>query len=179
MIQEQGLDFRLAKEKAATRLGLGDARALPSNREIAARLMDRQHLFKAEEHTDRLDQLRQLALQLMGELAIFSPRAVGGLVDGILSPNAAIELHVFAGAVEAVCDRLQVLGYRYRLIDKRLAFRAGERSPFPCVRIDVDEVTAELVVFDDNGIRQAPLSPVDGKPMRRLKKARLAELATS
>jgi hypothetical protein len=31
----------------------------------------------------------------------------------------------------------------------------------------VDDQPVELVVFNIDGIRQAPISPVDGKPMRR------------
>ena len=37
----------------------------------------------------------------------------------------------------------------------------------PTVRIEIDAQPVEIVVFPLDGIRQAPVSPVDGKPMRR------------
>ena len=37
----------------------------------------------------------------------------------------------------------------------------------PCVRLEVDDQPVELVIFGVDGIRQSPVSPVDGKPMRR------------
>ena len=39
--------------------------------------------------------------------------------------------------------------------------------PFPGVRFHVDEHSIEATVFPADGIRQAPVSPVDGRPMRR------------
>ncbi len=176
LIQEQGIDFRQAKHKAATRLGLTQQRALPSNQQIEARLRDRQRLFAADEHSQDLNHLRRLALVLMEELSGFSPRAVGGLASGVLSPAAAIELHVFADAVESVCEYLGRLGYRWENTQRRLSFRKGERQPFPALLIAVEDVAAELVVFRAEGIRQAPLSPVDGRPMQRVNAAQLAAL---
>jgi hypothetical protein len=35
------------------------------------------------------------------------------------------------------------------------------------VRFEVDDQAIEATVFPTDGIRQAPVSPVDGKPMRR------------
>ncbi len=176
LIQEQGIDFRQAKHKAASRLGVTQQRALPSNQQIEARLRDRQQLFAAPEHAQELQRLRQLALSLLAELNTFSPRVVGGLVSGVLSPTAAIEIHVFADVVEAVCEHLQQRGYRWEQGARSLAFRKGDRQSFPCLLIAIEEVAAELIVFDAHGVRQAPLSPVDGRPMRRLNAAHLTEL---
>ena len=39
--------------------------------------------------------------------------------------------------------------------------------PFPGVRFSVDDHSIEATVFPADGIRQAPVSPVDGRPMRR------------
>lgn len=177
LIQEQGIDFRQAKHKAASRLGLTQQRALPSNQQIEARLRDRQRLFAADQHSQDLRCLRRLALVLMAELAPFTPRAVGGLVSGVLSPTAAIELHVFADDVETVCAHLEEHGFRWEIGTRRLSFRKGDRQPFPCLLIAVEDVAAELIVFNADGVRQAPLSPVDGRPMRRVNAAHLAELA--
>jgi hypothetical protein len=37
----------------------------------------------------------------------------------------------------------------------------------PGVRFEVDDQAVEATVFPTDGIRQAPVSPVDGKPMKR------------
>jgi hypothetical protein len=37
----------------------------------------------------------------------------------------------------------------------------------PSVRFEMGNETIEAFVFPRDGIRQAPVSPVDGKPMRR------------
>ena len=35
------------------------------------------------------------------------------------------------------------------------------------MRFEIDDQPIEATVFPTDGIRQAPVSPVDGKPMRR------------
>jgi len=39
--------------------------------------------------------------------------------------------------------------------------------PCPGVRFEIDDLAVEATVFPTDGIRQSPVSPVDGKPMRR------------
>jgi hypothetical protein len=39
---------------------------------------------------------------------------------------------------------------------------------YPGVHFDFEEHTVDATVFPIDGIRQAPVSPVDGKPMRRI-----------
>ena len=55
----------------------------------------------------------------------------------------------------------------------KAASRLGATQP---LIVDIAEVVAELVVFGPIAARQAPLSPVDGRPMRRLNPKRLAAL---
>ena len=38
---------------------------------------------------------------------------------------------------------------------------------YPGVRFEIDDQPIEATVFPTDGIRQAPVSPVDGRPMRR------------
>jgi hypothetical protein len=38
---------------------------------------------------------------------------------------------------------------------------------YPGVSFEIDDQPIEATVFPMDGIRQAPVSPVDGKPMRR------------
>jgi hypothetical protein len=38
---------------------------------------------------------------------------------------------------------------------------------YPGVRFEINDHPIEATVFPTDGIRQAPVSPVDGRPMRR------------
>jgi len=179
LIQEQGIDFLKAKHKAADRLGASGYGALPSNKEIEQRLIDRQRLFNADQHGHELKRLRGLTLRLMADLAPFSPRAVGGVVNGALSPARGIELHLFASGVEAVCEFLDARDVRWQNGIRQFMHRKREREPVPSLTVDVEGVVAQLMVFEPNGDRQAPLSPIDGRPMQRLNRKRLAALVAA
>jgi len=38
---------------------------------------------------------------------------------------------------------------------------------YPGLRFEVEDQSIDVTVFPTDGIRQAPVSPVDGRPMRR------------
>ena len=80
---EQGIrDFRVAKTKAAERLGLTERGALPGNREIEQALGDHLQLFGRDSHGHLLKVLRRAALSAMEMLAPFGPRLVGPVLSG-------------------------------------------------------------------------------------------------
>ena len=56
---------------------------------------------------------------------------------------------------------------------ERRKLNAERVLPQPALRFEIGEQAFEVIVFPLDGIRQAPVSPVDGKPMRR---ADLAEV---
>ena len=65
-------------------------------------------------------------------------------------------------------------GVRDFLFAKR---KAAERIvQQPALRLEVDDQPVEIAVFPLDGIRQSPVSPVDGKPMRRADAAEVAAL---
>src|SRR5689334_8771779 len=83
LMAENGIaDFGLAKRKAAERLGVRGARALPTNAQIQASLVERQRLFEPEEHEHRLAELRRVAADVMLGLEAFAPRLVGAVLAG-------------------------------------------------------------------------------------------------
>ena len=72
IIVEQGIqDFRVAKTKAAERLGLKDRGSLPGNSEIEAAVGEHLELFGRESHFDLLQMLRRAALSAMEILSPF------------------------------------------------------------------------------------------------------------
>jgi hypothetical protein len=168
LIHEHGVkDFRAAKEKAGVRLGLEDKGALPSNREIESALAERQRIFEGDAHDELVDQLRAAAVDMMGQLAEFGPRLVGPVLSGNATEHSAIELHVFSDAPEAVGGALDALGLPNRTFQQRLRTRRDEVEPFPGYRFSDGTYEFAATVFPERGRGNAPLSPVDGRPMRR------------
>jgi hypothetical protein len=168
IIVEQGVeDYRVAKIKAAERLGMTERGSLPGNPEIEHAVSEHLKLFGRESHLDLLRVLRRAALSAMELLAPFTPRLVGPVLHGTAAANAAVNLHVFSDSAELVAVRLQESSVQYRPYDRRLKSRRDRAETFSGFRFTHDSSSIEATVFPLDGIRQAPISPVDGKPMRR------------
>ena len=88
-------DYRVAKEKAAERLGTAGRGSLPGNAEIESAVAQHLQLFGGEAHEDRLRLMRVAALSAMELLAAFSPRLVGPVLAGTADENSVVNLHVF------------------------------------------------------------------------------------
>ena len=168
LMQEHGLnDFRSAKEKAGERLGLDDRGALPSNQEIELAITERNRIFQAEAHEEIIDVLRGAALVMMRLLAEFDPRLVGPVLAGSAAEHSAIDLHLFSDAPEAVGGALEWLGIPARAVQHRLRIRRDESELFPGYRFRSSEFEFCAIIFRERGRGNAPLSAVDGRPMRR------------
>jgi hypothetical protein len=166
LIQEHGLkDFRSAKQKAGLRLG--ESGGLPSNREIDAAIAEHNRIFRGEAHDDLMSAMRAAALDVMTRLCEFDPRLVGGVLTGNASEHSTIELHVFSDAAEAVVEALAALGLPTRAFDQRLRVRRDASDVFPGLRFRNGEFEFAVTVFPERGRGNAPLSPIDGRPMRR------------
>jgi hypothetical protein len=165
---EQGvLDFGLAKRKAAERLGIRDESALPRNVEIEAALAERQRLFGGGLHSAQLVQQRRAALQAMQRFTPFNPRLVGAVLAGTATATAPVQLHLFADQPELIALGLLDAHVPHELAQRRVRLTTERAEHLPCVCFAVDAQAVEATVFPVDGIRQAPLSPVDGRPMRR------------
>ncbi len=96
IMAEGGIDnFALAKRKAARQLGATEKQALPGNEEIEAELRAYLELYQADEHPDRIRELRRIALAVMQELEAFTPYLTGPVLKGIAGPYSGIELQLF------------------------------------------------------------------------------------
>ena len=160
-------DFGLAKKKAAERLGLRDRGSLPGNAEIEQAVGEHLQLFAGDSHSDLLHTMRQAALSAMDMLASFTPRLVGPVLTGTADANSAVNLHVFADSAEAVADTLDQHGLSYKPYERRLKSRRDQTEIYAGFEFHHGEASVQATVFPVDGIRQAPISPVDGKPMRR------------
>lgn len=177
IMREQGIaDFLLAKRKAADRLGVTDASILPRNTEVEAALVAHQRLFGGDRHASDLAILRRTALEAMRLMADFQPRLVGPVLTGTASPHSEINLHIFTESPEAASLRLEERGVPHEVVERRLRFERDRIVSYPALRFVAGRQTVDAVVFPLDGIRQAPSSPVDGKPMRRANAAEVEAL---
>ena len=168
IIVEQGIqDFRTAKKKAAERLGFGGRGSLPGNSEIEAAVSEHLQLFGRESHFDLIRALRQAAVTAMQILATFDPRLVGPVLNGTASAHSPVNLHVFSDTPELVGIALDDAALPYRTFERRLKSRRDRTDHYAGYRFRQGDLMVEATVFPIDGMRQAPISPVDGRPMRR------------
>ena len=165
---EHGIqDFRAAKRKAAERFGISDEGALPRNAEIESALAEYQRLFAADTHGPTLRAQRRAALNAMRWMQSFSPRLVGPVLTGTATPHSDVQLHVFVDNPESVALSLLDRGISHDVGEHRLRLDAERYDNFPSVRFEMGQHTIQAIVFPVDGIRHTPVSPVDGRPMRR------------
>lgn len=165
LLNEGVTDYQLAKRKAADRLNAGDG-SLPRNSEIERAVLDHQRLFFTEGYDNALAVLRQAALKAMSMLDKFRPRLVGSVLEGTAGPHSEINLHVYADVVEEVIFLLMDAGVPYRSAERRLRY-AGDVRYYPALRFQTRGHGVDAIVLPVDALKQPPLSPVDGKPMRR------------
>ena len=165
---EHGInDFLVAKRKAAERYGVVEGACLPRNTEIEAALASYQRLFGGPQHLTSLQQQREVALHAMQLLGKFEPRLVGAVLHGTATDHSDIQLHVFCDSPETIYLQLADRRYEYEVFERKLKMTAERWISVPSVRFEMESQTVEAFVFPTDGIRQAPASSVDGKPMRR------------
>jgi len=165
---EHGVDdYGFAKRKAAERLGASEYAVLPKNAEIDAALAEYQRLFAADTHADTLAEQRRVAVDAMELLEEFEPRLVGPVLTGTATPHQEISLHLFSDSPEAVSLKLLEDHIQYKVSEHRVKMNAERVLQVPAVQFSVYDFPVDATVFPRDGIRQAPLSPSDGRPMRR------------
>jgi len=169
IMAEHGIrDFFVAKRKAAERLGVTDGTAaLPKNTEIEAALAEYQRLFGRDKHAESLQAQRRAALTAMRYLSEFEPRLVGPVLSGTATAHSEVQLHLFAERAESVALKLLDEGIPHEITEKRIKMSPERVLAYPGLRFQMEDQSIEVTVFPTDGIRQAPVSPVDGKPMRR------------
>lgn len=167
LMAEDGIDdFALAKRKAARQLGVVDAQALPGNDEIEAQLRDYLALYQADEHPQRIAELRGIALDAMRALERFNPYLTGPVLKGIAGPYAEIELQLFPDSVKEV---------EIFLLDRNLSYEtyegrryAGDRAHAVSVlSLTWAGVPLRLSIFDQRDERVALKTSQAGRVMDR------------
>ena len=179
LLDEGVRDFGLAKRKAAEHLGVDARHDMPANIEIQDAALERSRLFATDESRQAYRDRLAAALQVMQRLSHLEPRLVGPLLTGMIERFPVINLHGFAETVEEVLIDLADRGIHCETGERRYRSRQGreQRVPFIAFR-GPDDTEVELTIFPLDGIRQAPPSPVDGKPMARAGAGEVERLLT-
>jgi hypothetical protein len=167
LMAEDGIDdYALAKRKAAKQLGVTDAQSLPGNDEIEAELRDYLALYQADEHPQRIAELRGIALAAMRALERFNPYLTGPVLKGIAGPYAEIELQLFPDSVKEV---------EIFLLDRNLSYDTREGRRFSGDRaravsvlsLTWDGAPLRLSIFDPRDERVALKTSQAGRVMDR------------
>ncbi len=167
MATEGQRNYRAAKRKAADRIGVSSRLALPSNREVEEALRAYQEFYGGERHTRQLEHLREIALQVMRALQPYRPRLVGPVLDGTADRHSRISLHLFNDPPEAIALHLREQGLAYREEQRRIRWHDGGYRNVCLLVTETGGAVVELALFGTKDLRQAPPSPIDGKPQRR------------
>jgi hypothetical protein len=175
MAEEGVHGFAEAKSRAADQLGIHGRQALPRNDQIEAEIRAWQALFQADEQPRWLARMRRTALEAMDLLVDFTPCLAGSVLRGTAPQDAEITLHLFTDPPERIATFLLDRGIPWELDAWVGRFGRGEVE-LPMYRIMPGGQPVRLIVFPPEGPREAPRSPVDGKPMARANRARVAEL---
>jgi hypothetical protein len=168
LIAEGGLrDYRQAKLKAASRLGIDDDLSLPKNSEIEDALREHQRLFRGDEQPQTLRKLREVALEAMRFFARYEPRLVGPVLEGTADEHSAVCLHLHDDRPHDIALFLREHGIPYEERNRRLRLERDVAVDVPVFLFAADDSAIDLTVLPYDRLRQAPLDRIDEKPMRR------------
>ena len=177
LMAEGGIrDFHQAKLKAAARLGIHDDASLPHNREIEDALREYQRIFLGQGQARALRQRREAAARALEFLAPFEPRLVGPVLDGTADATSAVLLHAYTDDADAVARFLDEHGIPAEPRERQLRLDRERRAELPVWVFGAEDLAFDITVLPLHALRQAPLSSVDERPMRRASLAQLRQL---
>lgn len=177
LLEQQGArDYALARRKAGARLGITDDRQLPTNEEIDAALRVRQGLFAAATQPLALRARREAALEAMEFLRDFEPRLAGSVLDGSADAHSPVCLHLFEDDELQLLDRLKSNGVEFARGERRVRYASGLELAVPLFEFDAGGLRFEVLLFERDGVREAPLDRVTQRPQRRAGRAEVLAL---
>ena len=167
MIAEDGADYGTAKRRAARQI-LGDVRVkgdiLPDNAQIEDEVRVYNDLFFSETQPARLLHLRKLAVQLMEELAEFSPYLTGAVLNGTAGDQSDIHLQLFVENAKDVAVFLMNRNIQFEVSESPHFHKRGEPVETLSFLRGHDVVHLALYDYNDRRAARKPLDP--DRPVR-------------
>jgi hypothetical protein len=176
LMSEGGIaDYHQAKLKAAERLGIHDDASLPRNTEIEAALRQYQRLF-GRDSVGELQRRREAALEALRFFRAFDPRLVGPVLEGTADARSPVMLHLHVDDADALHRFFVEHDIPAQPRSRRLRLDRHRDLDAPVWTFSAEGLPFDVTVLPHDVLRQAPLSPVDEKPMRRASHAQLQQL---
>ena len=162
MIAEDGADYGTAKRRAARQI-LGDVRVrgdiLPDNAQIEDEVRVYNDLFFSETQPARLLHLRTLAVQLMEELAEFSPYLTGAVLNGTAGDQSDIHLQLFVENAKDVAVFLMNRNIQFEVSESVHFHKRGEPVETLSFLRGNDGVHLALYDYNDRRAARKPIDP--------------------
>jgi hypothetical protein len=177
LMAEGGIrDYHQAKLKAAERLGIHDDASLPRNREIEDALREYQRLFQGDMQASDLRRRREAALRALEFFGEFDARLIGPVLEGTADRHTPVALQLYTDDADAVARHLDQHAIPAESRSRRIRFDRERVGDVPVWLFSAEELTFDLTVLPSDALRQAPLSAVDEKPMKRASVVQLRAL---
>lgn len=160
LIAEDGLDYGFAKRKAVRQLGLPESFPLPGNAEVEEAVREYHTIYQEDEQVERLAWLRAAAVDLMHQLAPFSPWLTGSVLDGTAGRHARIDILLFPDSAKEV---------EIFLLDRGMRFHHGNPKSDRVEAVfimDDEDRPANLIVMAPRDERVA-MKSADGRTRAR------------
>lgn len=161
-------NYHAAKKKAVDRIGAAERLALPSNIEVEEALKRYQGLYGGPAHSENLARLRGVAVKAMYFLDGFNPRLAGAVLEGTANEHSRVTLHIFSDSTETVILHFLENSIPFRQEQRQIRWYDGTHRTVPLVVFDLDDAVVESMIFELVHLRQAPPSPIDGRPQKRV-----------
>ncbi|AIY40022.1 putative nucleotidyltransferase [Collimonas arenae] len=170
MIAEDGADYGTAKRKALE-LCVGSTRArsgsfMPDNAQIEDEVRIYNELFFADTQPARLLHLRQLAVEIMGELAQFRPYLTGAVLNGTAGEHSDIYLHLFVDSPKDVEIFLFNKNVQFELSSSPSLKSGGNNDPVETVSFMYKREGLHLTLYETDDLR-GNIRAASGKRMER------------
>jgi len=175
-IAKDGLiTYHAAKRKAADQLGFKQ-KDLPTNIEIERAVISYQNLFQNSFQPEELFKLRMTAIDVMNLFEKFDPRLAGSVLAGTAGKQSEIIVHLFSDNPEAISARLMENNIPYKNSERRIRTTDKSTIIFPAYCFMAGHMSVVLILFPEKQLKQAPVCPVDEKPMKRANIKKLQSL---
>ena len=179
LMAEDGIDdFALAKRKAARQLGAPQSEALPGNDEVESELRAYRALYQAEEHPERIAELRRIALDAMLAFERFNPYLTGAVLKGTAGPYAEIELQLFPESPKELEIFLLERGMSFTTHEGR-RFSGDRAHAMSVFSLNWQDAPLKLSVFDPRDERVALKTSQAGRVLERAGMAEVASLLSA
>ena len=142
LMADEGIDdYTAAKRKAAAMLHLPTGSRWPENSEIDAELRAYLRLFRKDEQSKMLADLRRIACDFMVIMQEFRPYLSGAVLDGTAGIDADIDIQLFTDSAKEV--EIFLLNRR---VDYRHETPRSERAE-AVLSLDHEGSTLNLIVY--------------------------------